>query len=80
MYGKMQASGLPEFIPFMCTSVIWGQIPFLDFLHPPPPPSPSAITVEAGHLLDHRHCVPFWGALIHIWRFEITDGCYILVC
>ena len=36
--------------------------------------------MEVGHLLDHRHCVPFWGALIHIWRFEITDDCYIHVC
>ena len=28
MYGKMQASGLAEFIPFTCTSAIWGQIQF----------------------------------------------------
>ena len=25
MHGKMQASGLTKFIPFMCTSAIWGQ-------------------------------------------------------
>ena len=29
MYGKMQASGLTEFISFICTSGIWGQILFL---------------------------------------------------
>ena len=28
MYGKMQASRLTEFIPFICTSTIWGQILF----------------------------------------------------
>ena len=28
MYGKMQTSGLHEFIPFICTSAIWGQICF----------------------------------------------------
>ena len=32
MYGKMQASGLTKFIPFICISVIWGQILFLDCL------------------------------------------------
>ena len=25
MYGKMQASGLTGFIPFICSSAIWGQ-------------------------------------------------------
>ena len=32
MYGKMQASGLTKFIPFIGISVIWGQILFLDCL------------------------------------------------
>ena len=32
MYGKMQASGLTKFIPFICISVVWGQILFLDCL------------------------------------------------
>ena len=39
MYGKMQVSGLTEFIPFICTSAIWGQILFVclffNFSHPP---------------------------------------------
>ena len=65
MYGKMQASGLTEFIPFTCTSALWGQI--LVHLkeegqmwqmaascipHPSSPPSPSssAITVEDGSI------------------------------
>ena len=32
MYGKMQESGLPEIIPLIYTSVIWGQYPV--FSHP----------------------------------------------
>ena len=32
MYGKMQASGLTEFIPSICTSAIWGRPCFLVLL------------------------------------------------
>ena len=31
LYGRMQASGLTEFTPFVCTSVAWGQTYF--FVH-----------------------------------------------
>ena len=66
MYGKMQASGLTEFIPFLCTSAY----PVFLLMHSP---RTSALTVQVGSI--------FWitvlGALIHIWRPEITDGCDI---
>ena len=45
MYEKMQASGLTEFIPFICISAIWGQSCFLVHIAacipPAPQPSPS---------------------------------------
>ena len=71
----MHASGLTEFIPSICTSAIWGQSCFLDhlkewricYLHSP---SSSAITMRGGSI----HWIPVLGALIHIWRPEITDG------
>ena len=31
-YGRMQASGLTEFTPFKCTSVVWGQTHFVAHL------------------------------------------------
>ena len=65
---KMQASGLPECIPSVCTSAIWGQSGFLVHTSPciPPAPwhSPWRVTAYTGSL----------GSLIHIWRPEITDG------
>ena len=79
MYGKMQASGLTEFISFICTSAIWGQILLLvhlkewlmaaSFISPSPQQSPWG---GWRPLLDHGHCVPFWGALIHLWMPEAT--------
>ena len=42
----------------------------LCFLHIP---SSSSITVGGGNI----HRITVWGALIHIWRPEITDGCDI---
>ena len=54
MYEKMQASGLTEFIPFICISAIWGQILFLFspcLLHSP---TPSTITLGAGSIC----CIP----------------------
>ena len=52
---KMQASGLTEFIPFICSSVIWGQSCFLVHLQEwqmaasclPPAPEQSPWGVEA---------------------------------
>ena len=78
MEGKTHASGLTQFIPFLCTSAIWGHSGFLVlpcFLNSP---SPSAITEGAGSIL----WITVWGALIHIWRPEITEGCdisYLLI-
>ena len=75
MYGKMQASGLTEFIPFICTSAVWGQILFpvtargdrcgawlllAPHPHPPPPPQQPPWGKGWRHLLDFRHCVLFW--------------------
>ena len=89
MVHEVQASGLIEFIPFICTfsylepnPVSWlftSLIPGLQsevadvangcFLHPPPPPPPpppphsQLLSNHRGgwwHLLDHRHCGPFW--------------------
>ena len=62
-FEKMQASGLTECIPFICTSAIWGQILFpcsllglADgcFLHSPPPApqqSPRGVMTSAGSQL-----------------------------
>ena len=50
-----------------------GSVPFtcsFCFLHPP---SSSAITMEGGGI----HWIAVLGALIHIWRPEINDGCDI---
>ena len=41
MYGKMQDSGFTEFIPFICTSAIWGQSCFLVDLASCIPPAPQ---------------------------------------
>ena len=71
MYGKMQALGLTEFIPFIGTSPSGANpIPlFTLFLAS----SQLLITLGDGGI--------FWitvlGAFIHIWRPEITDGCDI---
>ena len=73
----MQASGRPAFIPFLCTQVS-GPILFPTspcFLHSPSSP---AITVRGGSVL----WIAVWGALIHIWRPEIAEGCdisYLLI-
>ena len=48
-------------VPFPCSSC---------FLHPP---SSSAITMEGGSI----HWIEVLGALIHIWRPEITVACDI---
>ena len=69
-YGKMQASGLTEFIPFKCNSDIWDQSSFL--VHP----ASCIFTVPqrwgcwAGD--GSIHWITVLGALIHIWRPEIS--------
>ena len=50
---KMQASGLTEFIPFICVSAIWGQPCFLAHLASCIPPAPQQSTFRWQHLLDH---------------------------
>ena len=90
----MQASGFTEFTPFICTSAIWGQILFLVYilssfrsgrcvvgdclLLSPLPRSSSAITVGGSGrcCITGIDCV--WGALIHVQRPEVADGCDIL--
>ena len=41
MYGKTKASGLPEFIPFIFSSAIWGHSCFLVHLASCIPPAPQ---------------------------------------
>ena len=62
-YGKMQASVLTKFIPFICTSSIWGQSCSPCFLHPPAPQQ----TIVGGSI----PWITVLGALIHIWMPEI---------
>ena len=53
MYGKLQASGLTESIPFICISAIWGQPCFRVPLASCIPPAPQQSTCRWQHLLDH---------------------------
>jgi len=77
----MQASGVTEFIPFICTSAISGQPCFLVHLKEwqmaisciPLAPQQSLWRVRGNSI----HCVTVLGAVIHIWRPEIADGCDI---
>ena len=77
----MQASGVTEFIPFICTSAIFGQPCFLVHLKEwqmaisciPLAPQQSLWRVRGNSI----HCVTVLGAVIHIWRPEIADGCDI---
>ena len=75
MYGKMQASGLMESIPFICTSAIWGQscslFTFLLALF-------QLLSNHYGEEGGNIFWIAVWGALIHIWRPEIADGCDIV--
>ena len=72
MFGKMQASGRTEFIPLTYTSAIWGQACFLVHhafcISPALQQSPWGVVAYTGS---------DWGALIHIWKPESTDGCDI---
>ena len=58
----MQASGLLELIPFICTSAVLGLILF--------PCSLLAFTVGAGWPLVDE----VLEALLHTWRPDIADG------
>ena len=52
MYGKMQASGLTEFIPFLRTSAIWDQscflVHFASCILAAPQQSPLGMSASAG--------------------------------
>ena len=82
MYEKKQASVLTEFVPFICTSAIWGQSCFIIHLASCILPAPQQLgwgdrgggpTTSTG---SHRSQLVL-GALIHLWRREIADGCFI---
>ena len=76
MYGKIQASGLTEFFPFISTSATWGQILFPDCLYPNSLfrcggwllfPSLQLLGSHCGvwqHLLDCRNHIPFLEPLL----------------
>ena len=79
MYGKMQASRLTEFIPFIFTSAIWGQTCFLVPLQGWQITAlafPQALSSHSG-VGGTISWITVWGALVHIWRPEIADGCDI---
>ena len=56
MHGKMQASGLTEFLPFICTSAVWGQpVSFFTFF----PAFPNSSTVTVGGGRGNIHWITF---------------------
>ena len=74
----MQASGLTEFIPFICTLAIWGQILFCFIFyfshllcHPTPPPALWQSPWGWWHAGSQALC-SLSKALIHFWKLEIT--------
>ena len=78
MCGKMQASGLTGFNPSIRSSAIWGNPVSLFTLSSsrqllPAFPQLFSHTMEGGSIPRIKDL----GALIHIWRPEITDGCDI---
>ena len=66
----MQASRLTESIPCIGSSAIWAQSCFLV-------PLASCISPAPQHLCGGGsiHWIAVLGALIHIWRPEIAEGC-----
>ena len=52
MYGKMEASGLTEFIPFLRTSALWDQscflVHFVSCILAAPQQSPLGVAASAG--------------------------------
>ena len=77
MYGKIQASGLTEFIAFICTSAMWAKSCFLVHLKqwqlwqmaaPCVPPAPQQSPWRVDHHGGWWHLVDWaLGARIHIW-------------
>ena len=66
MYGKAQEYGITEVILFIYISAVWGQHPVLLISHIPAPLH-QLLSNHCGesvggrqHLLNLRHCVPFW--------------------
>ena len=55
MCGKMQSSGLTEFIPFICTSALWGQSCFLLHLISCIAPQQSLFRVDPSFGSPHSH-------------------------
>ena len=72
----MQAAGLTEFMPFICTSHIWGLSCFYFTLR-----SGRWLLLAFSQLYGSRRgggSIPWitvLGALIHLWRPGITDAC-----
>ena len=68
----MQTFELTEVIPLVCPQLSGANLVslFTLFLHSP---SSSEITMGSGSIPR----IPVLGALIHIWRPEIADGCDI---
>ena len=80
MSGKKQASVLTEFIPFICTSAIWGQSCFLIHLASCTLPAPQQLGLGgawggAATSTGSHGSQLVLGALIHIRRPEIAGGC-----
>ena len=69
----MQASGLTEFIPFICISAVWGQILF--------PCSPLLLTFLLSNCREgQQHPLDLsFGTLIHIWRHAVMMAVTFLV-
>ena len=83
MYGKIQESGIIEVIPFICISAIQGQHPgcFWFFTFSELPQSSSAIAGDGVGVASAGSQALFslLRVLIHIWRPQVTDDCYIFV-
>ena len=82
-YGEMQCLGL-FVIPLIFISATWGQHPcfffvfFFDFSHPPLSQLFSCYYEEGIASAGSQALLSLLGVLIHVWRPEIADGCYIL--
>ena len=76
MYGKVQASGLTESIPSLCSSAIWGQSFFLVHLAACMPLAPQQLPLGGGSIL----WIMALGALIHICSQKSLVAVTFLVC
>ena len=84
MYGKAQEYGITEVILFIYVSAVWGQHPVLLISHIPAPlhqllSNHSGESGGAAASAESKASCSLLGALIHIWKSESADGCYILV-